>query len=416
MQNGDSLIGENWYNEMVIVPFPGVAHKFYLFHIGASYIPGIYYSVIDMNGSGGLGSVILKNWPLANFDTFLSCNAVKHGNGRDWWVIFKPATLTANNSFYEFLVTPAGVSGPFIHSIGSQSYYANFGQIIFNNAANRLALLNAKGLLELYDFDRCTGIISNPLNISPEATGPPYPLTWSIEFSPNDSLIYVNSIYPVATIMQVNLFDTNAWQNRDTIAYLTSSLVEGGYLKRAPDDKIYWSNAYSDGMNFNYPYDSSEYNQYNMNLSVINNPNALGPACNFTPFSFYLGGKRTYYGLPNNPDYNMPAWEGSPCDTLTSVAVAEAAGSKSKLSLTYVSGWQKLFVNAQGLQGKHALLEVYDMQGNKVYGSNQPFSPTAAGGYFTAGISCSAWKSSLYLVILLTEKEKLSAKFVKEDS
>ncbi|MBL0341881.1 MAG: hypothetical protein IPP71_13640 [Bacteroidetes bacterium] len=48
-----------------------------------------------------------------------------------------------------------------------------------------------------------------------------------------------------------------------------------------------------------------------MTLSVINYPDSLGTACGYSPFSFYLGGKRTYYGLPNNPDYDMPAIAGS---------------------------------------------------------------------------------------------------------
>jgi len=33
--------------------------------------------------------------------------------------------------------------------------------------------------------------------------------------------------------------------------------------------------------------------------------------------SFYLNGKRTYWGLPNNPDYSMGSVAGSICDSLT---------------------------------------------------------------------------------------------------
>ena len=38
------------------------------------------------------------------------------------------------------------------------------------------------------------------------------------------------------------------------------------------------------------------YSQYNMNLSVIENPDVVGVGCNLNLFSFYLGGKRTYWG------------------------------------------------------------------------------------------------------------------------
>ncbi|MBL0341878.1 MAG: hypothetical protein IPP71_13625 [Bacteroidetes bacterium] len=59
-------------------------------------------------------------------------------------------------------------------------------------------------------------------------------------------------------------------------------------------------------MDYNFPYPYPDiYNMYNMNLSVINQPDSLGATCDFQPYSFYLGGKRTYVGLPNNPDYEL---------------------------------------------------------------------------------------------------------------
>ncbi len=54
-----------------------------------------------------------------------------------------------------------------------------------------------------------------------------------------------------------------------------------------------------------------------MYLATIENPNIIGNGCNFNPYGFYLGGKRAYLGLPNNPEYEMGAWAGSGCDTLT---------------------------------------------------------------------------------------------------
>ncbi|MBE7510779.1 MAG: hypothetical protein HS118_11435 [Bacteroidia bacterium] len=56
-----------------------------------------------------------------------------------------------------------------------------------------------------------------------------------------------------------------------------------------------------------------------MYLGVVNNPNVKGLGCNFNNFGFYLGGKRSYWGLPNNPDYELGALAGSGCDTLTNL-------------------------------------------------------------------------------------------------
>jgi hypothetical protein len=42
-----------------------------------------------MRLNGGLGAVTQKNVQLQSFQQVDCINAVKHGNGRDWWVIFR---------------------------------------------------------------------------------------------------------------------------------------------------------------------------------------------------------------------------------------------------------------------------------------------------------------------------------------
>ena len=87
MLNGHSITGLAWYNELVIIPRD--SNKYFLFSYGSDTPnnDGLYYSLIDMNSNGGLGSVIAKNVQL-NPNRIGDClTAVKHGNGRDWWVI-----------------------------------------------------------------------------------------------------------------------------------------------------------------------------------------------------------------------------------------------------------------------------------------------------------------------------------------
>ncbi|MBK9637018.1 MAG: hypothetical protein IPO63_04080 [Bacteroidetes bacterium] len=94
------------------------------------------------------------------------------------------------------------------------------------------------------------------------------------------------------------------------------------------------------------------FNYINSNLSVINQPDSLGLACDFQPFSFYLGGARTYYGLPNNPDYELGAWVGSPCDTLT-VGITENNQKEDVFFQSwYNPEWNMIHVNASKLKGK----------------------------------------------------------------
>ncbi|MBL0341880.1 MAG: hypothetical protein IPP71_13635 [Bacteroidetes bacterium] len=70
-----------------IVPMPGDSMKYYLFSIGVTSGPGFSYSIIGMAQNSGLGEVIQKNVMLESFNAVDCIAAVKHGNGRDWWVL-----------------------------------------------------------------------------------------------------------------------------------------------------------------------------------------------------------------------------------------------------------------------------------------------------------------------------------------
>ena len=149
----------------------------------------------------------------------------------------------------------------------------------------------------------------------------------------------------------------------------------------------------------------------NMNLGVINDPDSLGPACNFQPYSFYLGGKRTYFGLPNNPDYGMGPLIGSGCDSL--VAVEEPFRVESPhatLHVFYHPIWKKLFINAQHLQGHNIILQVFDLSGQKLFSSSSRSSQP----YFTEDVDVSFLNHGIYIISLTTESENLTGKFFKE--
>ncbi len=98
----------------LIIPFPDDSMKYYLFHqtIDDFYSYAslyLYYSVIDMSLDGGLGAVIQKNTVLLN-DSIVpgKITAVKHANGRDWWVIVHQFH---SGIIYKYLVTPQGIQG-----------------------------------------------------------------------------------------------------------------------------------------------------------------------------------------------------------------------------------------------------------------------------------------------------------------
>jgi hypothetical protein len=416
MEEGDSIVGEGWYNELTIVPNPINSKLYYLFSVGVLDLAiqqGFYYSIIDMSYNGGLGKVVSKNNQLLNNFMVDCVGAVKHGNGRDWWLVCRKGDFyiggPAHNEYIFYLITPTGVSAPITKSVGSLTSY-NLANLIFSPTGNKMIYTNPRGLLELYDFDRCTGDLTLEQTISPENT--PYHFYWSSAFSPDESKLYVQTAsYPDTTyLIQFDLSAANIAATADTIFLQPSATATGGDLRLASDGKIYISNAYYDGFNFTFPYSDSTYNMYNTYLGVVNYPDSLSAACDYQPYSFYLGGARTYLGLPNNPNYGLGALAGSACDTLTAIAPNPAAiGKEALLNLYYQQEWQKLFVNGHQIKGTNCLLQVFDVSGKLVYSNQIRTTPP----YYTHDVNCQSLSKGMYVVTLQTDKEKLQGRFVK---
>jgi hypothetical protein len=336
-------------------------------------------------------------------------NTIKHGNGRDWWVIFRKNDYpSSNNEWYRYLITPYGIQNVSVQTIGEQNRTGG-GHTTFSKAGDKLVFSNWADLVELYSFDRCTGLLYNPITIEEDPGLPPFLQTWSNEFSPNGSKLYVTASKTITYLFQYDLNAPNISITKDTLWSLVFPQYAGGGLKRASDNKIYLSTWYYDGFNTPYPYSDTLYNSYNMNLSVINHPDSLGATCDFQPFSFYLGGKRTYVGLPNNPDYDLPALAGSPCDTLVSIGEAPQI-QQAALNVFYHTAWEKAFINASNLKGKNGKLLVYDMQGKIIH--QEPLR--IQNGYYTRDLSMQGKAHGVYLVIVQTEKERLAGKMSTE--
>lgn len=159
-------------------------------------------------------------------------------------------------------------------------------------------------------------MFSNPREIFNPTSG-----VWGITgsaFSSNGNVVYYATSDANSYLIQLDLTASNIWASRDTLVSLDHPFEAAGSLRLAPDNKIYWSCAWTNGVVVNYPYQDTMYHVENTYLSVINNPDVLGNGSNVSMYSFYLGGKRCYWGLPNNPDYELGPLSGSICDSLTS--------------------------------------------------------------------------------------------------
>jgi hypothetical protein len=319
MQNGLYIRTGGWYQEMVILPDPVGNNQFYLFGAGVTTNgnPGVSYSKIDLNQNGGLGAVTMKNVMVDPLPINDGLKAIRHGNGRDWWLLYKHSDFLSD-TIQTLLITPNGVFGRPPQKIGAMVESSAY-RFSINSEGTLVAATSTYGRLELFDFDRCTGLFSN-YQIIRQVSSPPSDDKdnfWTSEFSSNGRFLYVATANYTCYLFQFDLQATNIFSSRVLLDSSDVPLAPASALKRGPDNKIYRSIAWNDGLTFNYPYNDSAYNIYNTHLSVINSPNSAGLACDYQPFSVYLPNCRTYLGLPNNPDYSLGAVIGSPCDTLS---------------------------------------------------------------------------------------------------
>ena len=279
MKNGNNLMGDlSSTNNIVAIPQPGNDSIYYLFTIGAQNqtAKGFRYSIINMNGDAGQGEVTNKNI-LIEDSTYEKLAAVKHCNKKDTWItIHKQGT----DQYHSYLVTAGGINTAAVVSHSGFIPTNPIGTLKFSADGKKMVGVYSfeTNVVELMDFDNTNGVLTNPLNFQP------YPLfnldefyihSYGAEFSPNDHLLYISSNTSdtePSTLFQFDISTGNAasiLSSKQVIAQ-TNPWLAGG-LQTGPDGKIYMSN-YKD-----------------TSLSVIEDPDQPGTACNFSYNKIFMG-------------------------------------------------------------------------------------------------------------------------------
>ncbi len=337
--------------------FPGdsLNQRHYLFHqntktsfsghpMGSN--PGslnLYYSVIEPLSAIGQGEVITKNNMVIS-DTMEAGNvlAVRHANGRDWWVLVKKFY---EDLFYTILVTPDSVFAPISYSTQSPKAVIG-GQACFSPDGKHYASFSSTSQLKIYDFDRCSGILSNYKEkfISNQISG-------STSFSPNSRYLYITTIdslwqfdMQAPDVLASQTFIAN-WDGFIDSTFGNQTIFWWHWL--APDGKIYIVSG----------------NQARV-LHVINNPDMPGLACDFQQHSVSIPTVNNFT-IPSSINLALYHLPGSTCDTL-GVGNPKLHGTNSLLKITPnpSDGIFSLEYIPQRVSG---MLYVYDVTGKEVY-------------------------------------------------
>lgn len=300
MPNGNGLMGHySAAQSSIIVPDLNINNKFYVFTVDAvenHLQSGLRYSIVDMNLDNGKGDVVQnqKNI-LLHAPVCEKVTAILDGNETGYWII---AHEWDSDVYYAYHLTNSGINlvpvtshSGIVHTGGAYPSYPwhdgwmnAVGGMKSNMNGSKIAAVRMRAPLELCDFDRNTGVVSNCIEA---------PITFDqsahVEFSPNQSKLYLSTVSSALGttnyIYQFDLSQSNSLNNVQVLAHLTNG-NEPSAIQVGPDGEVYVSeyNPTSD-----VPY-----------LSKINNADLPLPYASYSSNAVSLtSGTSAKRGLPN---------------------------------------------------------------------------------------------------------------------
>ena len=274
MVNGSGLLGSNDAGQSSLIIQQPQSTIYYVFTVDyAGGLNGLRYSIVDMNLQNGFGEVTQKNILLYAPTTEKLAGIYDCSNDRYWLITHQ----WNSGDFYSYEINSSGlISVPVVSTTGS----VHIGGSGVNNACGQMSITKdgtklgvaryLAGEVELFDFDKSNGTISNP-QLIPSVTA-----AWGLDFSADGSKLYVSHIlYQTIHQYDLNAGSINAIINSKALVGTVTGIGPTYYscaMQLGPDNKLYiskWGSHY---------------------LATINNPDSAGSACNFSDLGIYIGG------------------------------------------------------------------------------------------------------------------------------
>ena len=413
MEGGDTLTDSLMYLDYqagfiepqtnIIIPRSG--KTFYLFYFSESdslYASNtinepdrLYYAIIDMSQNNGLGKVVSKK-NIAYKGLFGDCRltACRHANGRDWWMVHQGFE---NNEYFIYLVTPDSVYPPNIQQIGPSDFWADNpgAQSAFSPDGSKFVTSTSYGPLLIMDFDRCSGIFSNPdsmqvLNSSflyngqSEGTAHGAP---GCCFSANNRFVYITNSY---AMWQYDTWATDVANTAIQVGQWDTIGPAGGFygfyqLYLLPNGKIIVDNFQGGSRAFH----------------MIDSPDIQGVGCHFI-FNGLPTSTLNASALPNMINYRLGALSGSPCDTITGIKLLS---EPDKIAVYPNPSQDKLYITLP--RSADGMITLTDMTGKVM-------STTYTYGAASEVLHIGALPSGVYVLSYLDGAVCVAKKVVKE--
>jgi hypothetical protein len=224
--------------------------------------------------------------------------ACRHGNGRDWWII-KPGIY--QNSFYIGLLDPNGLimEEIIIPEVVESVQARTFSQFSFNGDKFIHFAVAPDRLLYTYDFDRCSGTLSN-MQLHDLSDSLMAGDINAMTLSPDGSKVYFKKGGYPQQIQGTLQYDLNTSQYYYVCFYASAPQL-------TPNGKTVLLQSFI----------LNENNQYINTLSEIMNPNEFGAACNLIEHKYSIENNATFVMPSNYANFRLGVLEGSICDSLS---------------------------------------------------------------------------------------------------
>jgi PKD repeat protein len=270
MKNGYGLYGS--YASLqspLIVPMPGDSNLYYLFSVIDFTKPneGFWFNIIDMRGDNGNGELKVKNQKICN-NVSNHISATFHENRKSVWILVREWN---SFNFKAYLLKNTGLDTIPVISRGkvfikNSSY--TLGQLKFSASGNKIAnTICYKQKVEIADFNKRTGKISNSKLIKFDSTSSNSKYLFGCEISPNEKYLYVSGYGFPGSLYQLDIssgIESTIQNSIDTI-YENYDVMWGNYyycLQIGINKRIYIAKGGS-------------------YMGCINNPDKKGIACNY---------------------------------------------------------------------------------------------------------------------------------------
>ena len=292
--------GYNIANSMVLLPDPGRSRRYHFFHLPdvdlGTYatLYRVLHTVVEQQADSSWKLLYKSVGVVKDTMSHDGLHAVKHANGRDWWVV---APKRNSNTYYFLLLSPQGIR---VHqqTIGQYPDRGDFGNMCFSPDGRRMARYGVRDDLILFDFDRCTGTLSRPLYL-PIANDSDQEYPSGLAFSADSRFLYLGALWEAYQLdMQAgdiagSLRTIGRWDPAARCPFL----VAYAQMELGPDGRIYSRSA--DGQSC---------------MHRIKNPEKAGTDSGVQYRHYELD--YSFVDFAHFPNFRLGPIDGSACDTL----------------------------------------------------------------------------------------------------